>query len=96
MANPVSAGPSAPGQGFQFPGQFELTAMGPAAADLASLVPALLRDAGVVGVSAVLRQRPSRGGKYCAVTVSIHAQSRADYECAHAALRAHPDVKWTL
>jgi putative lipoic acid-binding regulatory protein len=92
----MSAGHAAPGQGFQFPGDFELTVMGPAAADLASLVPALLRDARVVGVGPVLRQRPSRRGNYCAVTVSIHAQSRADYESAHALLRAHPDVKWTL
>ena len=85
-----------PEQGFQFPGEFDLTAMGSAAADLASLVPALLRAAGVAGVSEVLRSRPSSNGSYLSVTVSVHAERREDYEAAHAALRAHPDIKWTL
>jgi hypothetical protein len=30
------------------------------------------------------------------VTVSFEAASRAEYEAAHQALRAHPEVKWTL
>lgn len=88
--------PQSPDQGFQFPGEFELTAMGSAAAGLAELVPALLRDAGIAGVSDALRTRPSTQGKYVSVTVSIHAARREDYETAHAVLRAHEEIKWTL
>ena len=88
--------PQSPDQGFQFPGEFELTAMGPAGADLPSLVPDLLRGVGVVRVSEVLRVRASSNGNYLSVTISVYAERREDYESAHAALRAHPDVKWTL
>lgn len=88
--------PQSPDQGFQFPGEFELTAMGPAAAELHALVPELLRSAGIARVSEVLRTRPSRNGNYLSVTVSVHVESRVDYERAHAALRAHAQIKWTL
>lgn len=88
--------PPSPEQGFQFPGEFELTAMGPLAADLQRLVPTLLREAGVAGVGEVLRTRASRNGNYVSVTLSVHAARREDYEAAHAALRRHPDIKWTL
>jgi putative lipoic acid-binding regulatory protein len=30
------------------------------------------------------------------VTISFKAENRAEYDAAHVALRAHPDVKWTL
>lgn len=88
--------PQSPDQGFQFPGEFELTAMGPASADLPAVVPGLLRETGAVRVSEVLRVRASSNGNYLSVTVSVYAERREDYESAHAALRAHPDVKWTL
>jgi uncharacterized protein len=85
-----------PAHGFQFPGEFEVTAMGPADAGLEALVPALLGDAGLPLVADALRTRPSSGGRYVSVTVRIVAATRADYDAAHAALRAHPAVKWTL
>lgn len=88
--------PQSPDQGFQFPGRFELTAMGPASADLAELVPALLRAAGIADVSDALRTRPSAQGNYLSVTVSIHAERREDYDSAHAVLRAHAEIRWTL
>jgi putative lipoic acid-binding regulatory protein len=40
--------------------------------------------------------RPSSGGKYMSVRLSFRASSREEYEAAHAALREHPEVKWTL
>ena len=40
--------------------------------------------------------RPSSGGRYVSVTVRIVAETRAHYDAAHEALRAHPAVKWTL
>jgi len=82
--------------GFTFPGTFEICAMGPAAAGLDRLVPELLAGAGLAVQQESLTVRPSRAGNYVSVTVSFAAVSRADYEAAHEALRAHPDVKWTL
>jgi putative lipoic acid-binding regulatory protein len=83
-------------KGFQFPGVFEISAMGPASAGLAQAIPQELAAAGLVVMHETVRSRPSREGRFVSVTVSFRAESRADYEAAHHALRAHPDVKWTL
>ena len=83
-------------KGFQFPGVFEISAMGPASAGLAQAIPQELTAAGLVVMHETVRSRPSREGRFVSVTVSFRAESRADYEAAHHALRAHPDVKWTL
>lgn len=83
-------------KGFQFPGVFEISAMGPASADLARVIPQELGAAGLLVMHETVRSRPSREGRYVSVTVAFRAESRAEYEAAHVALRAHPDVKWTL
>jgi putative lipoic acid-binding regulatory protein len=43
-----------------------------------------------------LRVRPSREGKYVSVAVSFTCPSREKYDAAHEALRADPDIRWTL
>ncbi|MFT3807289.1 DUF493 family protein [Arenimonas sp.] len=83
-------------QGFQFPGVFEISAMGAADAGLEAAVPALLAEAGLTVVAETVRTRPSSAGRYISVAVSFRAESREDYEAAHNALRAHPEIKWTL
>ncbi|GAB3741379.1 YbeD family protein [Silanimonas algicola] len=83
-------------RGFQFPGVFEITAMGAADAGLPELVPATLRDLGLAVEPDSLRTRASSKGAYVSVAVSFMARSRDDYDAAHRALRAHPAVKWTL
>ena len=40
--------------------------------------------------------RDSSGGKYVSIKLSFKAASREQYDAAHEALRAHPEVKWTL
>ncbi len=40
--------------------------------------------------------RPSRSGKYAAVTVTICARDRAQLEAIYAELRSHPKVVLTL
>lgn len=82
--------------GFTFPGTFEISAIGPAEAGLEQMVPELLAMAGLGVEAQSVRVRPSRGGRYISVTLRFEAQSRAEYEAAHEALRAHPEVKWTL
>jgi len=82
--------------GFQFPGVFEITAMGPVTAGLEVEIPRLLAAAGIPLVDASVSTRASSGGRFVAVKLHIHARDRAQYEAAHAALREHPEVKWTL
>jgi putative lipoic acid-binding regulatory protein len=85
-----------PEHGFQFPGEFEITAMGPASAGLEDEIPRLLEAAGIVVLHETVATRGSSAGKFISVRLSFRAESRAQYDAAHEALRAHPEVKWTL
>lgn len=85
-----------PEHGFQFPGEFELTAMGPTDSNLEEKIPGLLEAAGIVVLHETVSTRESSGGKFVSVKLSIRAESREQYEVAHAVLREHPEVKWTL
>jgi uncharacterized protein len=85
-----------PEHGFQFPGTFELTAMGPASAGLETEIPKLLGAAGIEVLDESISWRGSSSGKFVSVKLSFRAADRAQYEAAHEVLRAHPEVKWTL
>lgn len=85
-----------PDHGFQFPGVFELTAMGPADAGLDVEIPKLLTAAGIHVLHETVSTRASSGGRYVSIKLDIRADSREQYDAAHAALRGHPEVKWTL
>ncbi len=86
----------AEGKGFQFPGDFEITAVGRAEANLPVEVPRLLEAAGLRVIHESVRHRHSAAGNYVSVTVSFHCDDRAQYEAAHQALRASPDVRYTM
>lgn len=88
--------PQNPEQGFQFPGVFEITAMGNANAELEQKVVRILADLGLAALAGSLRVRPSREGNYVSVTTSFTCPTREKYDAAHAALRADPDIRWTL
>lgn len=85
-----------PDQGFQFPGVFEITAMGNAAAELERRVPEILAGLGLAVLADAVQVRPSREGNYVAVTASFTCPTREKYDAAHAALRADPGIRWTL
>ena len=85
-----------PEHGFQFPGTFELSAMGAADKQLESELPQHLLAAGIDVVHEDVTWRHSANGKYVSVRISFRARSREEYDRAHEALRAHPEVKWTL
>lgn len=85
-----------PDHGFQFPGTFELSAMGAADKALHTVLPQLLMDAGIDVLGESVGWKHSSNGKYVSVRIAFRADSRAQYDAAHAALRAHPEVKWTL
>ena len=94
----VSSGNAPPREkGFSFPGEFEIAAMGCAGTGLEARVPGLLRhEAGLAVIADSLSVRPSNAGQYVAVRVRFVARTRADYERAHAVLRADPDIRYTL
>lgn len=81
--------------GFQFPGTFEVTAMGDAL-ELEAIVLSELVAAGVEPDLGSVRQRNSSGGRFLSVSVSFPCDSRVRYEAIHARLRAHPAIRWTL
>jgi putative lipoic acid-binding regulatory protein len=85
-----------PGQGFQFPGAFEITAVGSAHAGLERCVPEVIAGLGMAVLSGSERVRPSSAGNFVSVSVTFTCPSREMYEAAHAALRENPAVKWTL
>jgi putative lipoic acid-binding regulatory protein len=85
-----------PEHGFQFPGTFELSAMGAANAGLEQELPLLLQQAGVDVLSERISWKHSSNGKYVSVRIAFRADSREQYDAAHEALRNHPEVKWTL
>jgi uncharacterized protein len=85
-----------PEHGFQFPGTFELSAMGAADKGLEVELPRLLAGAGVELVEERVSWKHSSNGKYVSVRIGFRAASREEYDAAHRALRDHPDVKWTL
>jgi len=85
-----------PDHGFQFPGIFEITAMGPVSAHLDTEIPRLLTAAGIRVIDESVTTRASSGGRYVAVKLHFHAHDRTQYDAAHTALREHPEVKWTL
>lgn len=85
-----------PDHGFQFPGVFELSAMGPADRQLESELPRHLMEAGIDVLHEEVNWRHSSNGRYVSVRIRFRANSREEYERAHQALRDHPDVKWTL
>lgn len=85
-----------PEKGFQFPGVFEITAMGSAKAKLEDELVRIIQEAGLSILAEAVRVRPSREGNYVSVTASFMCPTREKYDEIHAALRAHPDVRWTL
>ena len=85
-----------PEHGFQFPGTFELSAMGAADKGLETELPKLLAAAGVEVLEESIQWKHSSNGRYVSVRIGFRADSREQYDAAHQALRGHPEVKWTL
>ncbi len=88
--------PEQPGQGFQFPGEFEITAMGNASANLPTHVPQILERVGLHVLHETVKHKTSRESNFVSVTVSFRCETREQYDAAHAALRADPDIRFTL
>ena len=85
-----------PAHGYQFPGEFELCAMGLASAGLEESLPRELAGTGVQVLYGGVTSKPASNGKYVSVRIPVLAPDRDAHDRAHALLRTHPGVKWTL
>ena len=85
-----------PEHGFQFPGEFQLSAMGTADAGLERELPQRLLDAGFEVLSERIQWKHSSNGKYVSVRLVFLADSREAYDRAYQLLRDHTEVKRTL
>ncbi|SFW55185.1 MULTISPECIES: DUF493 family protein [Luteibacter] len=84
------------GKGFQFPGEFEITAIGNANAGLDKHVPVLLHRIGLEVLHETLSTKLTPAGNYQSVTVSFIAQTREKYLEAHSTLRADANIRFTM
>ncbi len=81
---------------LEFPCEITIKAMGVATEDFEFLVVELVRNhAPQLGENAV-RSRPSKGGKYLSVSVSVQAHSRAQMDAIYRDLSAHDKVLMAL
>ncbi len=84
------------GFAYEFPGVFEVSAMGAIDAGIAEQLPDLIEAAGGKVLTGSINVRQSRGGKYVAVRASFLAADRAQLDAVHESVRSHPGVRWLL
>ncbi len=81
---------------IEFPSAFPIKVMG---LQVPALLPAVLemaREADPVFDAATVELRPSSGGKYLGVTITVNATSQAQLDTLYRALGSHPLVKVVL
>ncbi|HHJ39082.1 MAG: transcriptional regulator [Methylothermaceae bacteria B42] len=81
---------------LEFPCDWPVKAFGPGTEAFELEVVSIVRRHAQDLKENAVRTRPSKAGKYSAVTVTIRAQSRAQLEAIYTDLRAHPDVVMVL
>lgn len=84
------------GEAYEFPGAFELSAMGAADAGISEALPGLVEGAGAQVLAGSLSSHASSNGNYVAVRISFLAADREQLDAVHEAVRRHPGVKWLL
>ena len=85
-----------PDQGFQFPGVFEITAIGSSEVNLETRMPEILASIGLHALAGSAKLRASSGGNYTSLSMSFTCPSRELYDLAHAKLREDLHIRWTL
>ena len=81
---------------LEFPCAYPIKAMGAAAGGLERIVVDIVRRHVAAIAADAMRVRPSRNGRYVAVTVTVQIESRAQLEAIYAELAAHDSVLMTL
>ena len=83
-------------EGFQFPCDYEIKAMGLDDGNFHEVVIEIIRRHSADIRDDSLRQRASRGGKYVSVSIVIRAQSREQLDAIYDDLTAHDKVLMRL
>lgn len=81
---------------FQFPCDFPIKVMGKAHPDFAETIMKVVETLAPDFDRSRVETRPSSGGNYTGLTVTINAQSRAQLDAIYMALTGHPMVKIVL
>jgi len=93
----MSAGDAAPERSLiDYPSAFPIKVMGARADGLTEAVVALALQFDATFDAATLEARPSKGGKYLGLTITVNATSREQLDALYRALSAHPMVKVVL
>jgi len=81
---------------LEFPCEFHIKAMGRAEPEFELLVVELIRRHVPDLHEGAVRNRPSKGGKWVSVTVTIQAESKAQLDAIYMDLSAHEKVVMAL
>lgn len=81
---------------LEFPCQFPIKAMGKCDQDFELLVVSIIRRHVDELLDSDIHTRPSKGGNYLAVTVTIQAQSQAQLDTIYYELSGHPKIVMVL
>jgi uncharacterized protein len=81
---------------FEFPCDFPIKVMGKSHPEFADTVVAVVRQFDEAVDPARVETRPSSGGNYTGLTVTVRATSRAHLDDIYRALTGHPMVKVVL
>jgi putative lipoic acid-binding regulatory protein len=81
---------------LEFPCDFPIKAMGRADVDIAGVVVEIVRRHAPGLDETRVTLRPSSGGKWVAVTLTIEATSNAQLDAIYTDLTAHDQIVWAL
>jgi putative lipoic acid-binding regulatory protein len=81
---------------IEYPSRFPIKVMGENVAGFAEAVVSVARQFDPDFDAATVEKRPSRGGTYLGVTITITATSRAQLDELYRTLSTHPMVKVVL
>ena len=81
---------------LEFPCDFPLKIMGAASADFAQVIAAVVVRHAPDFDSASMEMRPSKAGKYLALTCTVRATSQAQLDALYRELTSHPMVRVVL
>jgi putative lipoic acid-binding regulatory protein len=81
---------------IEYPSAFPIKVMGPNVDGFTEAVVAVARHFDPTFDEATLETRPSKGGKYLGLTVTVTATSREQLDALYRTLSTHPMVKVVL
>jgi uncharacterized protein len=94
----MSADAGTPGRDslIQYPSAFPIKVMGPHVEGFAEAIVAVARQFDPAFDAATVEKRPSKGGNYLGLTITITATSREQLDELYRTLSTHPMVKVVL